>query len=131
MKCRQSPMPHLADLRWRDHIVAQLRRNLALSVIGGSDTGSMALRGNGAGRKVRWFRDNKGALPSIAALLAVAVLWVVGAVRGIGFLVDASSPMVMLIGLYIMLAGVAVSIIVATLALNDLLTRYSRPRTRR
>ncbi|MHA7285281.1 hypothetical protein ACX80I_03310 [Arthrobacter sp. MDT3-44] len=61
----------------------------------------------------------------------MAVLWVVGAVRGIGFLVDASSPMVMLIGLYVMLAGVAVSIIVATLALNDLLTRYSRPRTRR
>jgi hypothetical protein len=37
----------------------------------------------------------------------------------------------MLIGLYVMLAGVAVSIIVATLALNDLVSRYSEPRTRR
>ena len=72
-----------------------------------------------------------GALPSIAALLAVAVLWAVGVVNGIGFLVDASSPMMMLIGLYVMLAGVAVSIIVATLALNDLLSRSSRSRTRR
>jgi hypothetical protein len=71
------------------------------------------------------------ALPSLAALLAVVVLWVVGVVGGIGFLADASSPMVMLIGLYVMLAGVAVSIIVATLAVNDLLSRYSKPGTRR
>jgi hypothetical protein len=79
---------------------------------------------------VRRFRDSMGALPSIAALLAVAVLWVVGVVNGIGFLVDAGSPMVMLTGLYVMLAGVAVSIIVTTLALNDLLSRHSRSRTR-
>ncbi|WP_459310597.1 hypothetical protein [Arthrobacter sp. MDT2-2] len=64
-------------------------------------------------------------------MLAVVVLWVVGVVGGIGFLADASSPMVMLIGLYIMLAGVAVSIIVATLAVNDLLSRYSKQGTRR
>ena len=80
---------------------------------------------------MRRFRDNKGALPSIAALLAVAVLWVAGLVNGIGFLVDASSPMVMLTGLYVMLAGVAVSIIVTTLALNGLLSRHSRSHTGR
>jgi Kef-type K+ transport system membrane component KefB len=91
----------------------------------------MALIGIEAGRKVQWLRDNKSALPSMAVLLAVTVFWVVGAVGGIGFLTEASSPMSMLVGLYVMLAGVAVSIIVATLALNDLVSRYSRPRTRR
>lgn len=84
-----------------------------------------------AGRKVQWIRDNKSVLPSMVALLALAVLWVVGAVGGIRFLTEASSPLVMLIGLYVMLAGVAVSVIVATLALNDLLSRFSRPRIRR
>ncbi|WDF35067.1 hypothetical protein PTW37_16310 (plasmid) [Arthrobacter agilis] len=91
----------------------------------------MALMGIEAGRKVQWLRNNKSALPSMAALLAVAVFWVVGAVGGIGFLAEASSPMSMLVGLYVMLAGVAVSIIVATLALNDLVSRYSRPSARR
>jgi hypothetical protein len=91
----------------------------------------MALMGIEAGRKVQWLRDNKSALPSMAVLLAVAVFWVVGAVGGISFLAEASSPMTMLVGLYVMLAGVAVSIIIATLALNDLVSRYSRPRTRR
>jgi hypothetical protein len=91
----------------------------------------MALMGIEAGRKVQWLRDNKSALPSMAVLLAVTVFWVVGAVGGIDFLTEASSPMSMLVGLYVMLAGVAVSIIVATLALNDLVSRYSRPRTRR
>lgn len=91
----------------------------------------MALVGIEAGRKVQWLRDNRSTLPSIAALLAVTVFWVVGAVGGIRFLAEASSPMAMLVGLYVMLAGVAVSIIVATLALNDLVSRYSRPRIRR
>lgn len=39
--------------------------------------------------------------------------------------------MTMLVGLYAGLAAVAVSIIVAILALNDLAGRYTRPRTRR
>ncbi|MHA7181321.1 hypothetical protein ACX80J_14545 [Arthrobacter sp. MDB2-24] len=91
----------------------------------------MALKGIEAGQIARRVRANKAALPSIAVLIAVAVVWVVGVVSGIGFLADASSPMVMLVGLYLMLAGVAVSIIVATLALKDVLTRYSRPRTGR
>lgn len=84
-----------------------------------------------ARQKLQRLRDSKAALPSMVVLLAVTVFWVVGAVGGIGFLAKASSPIAMLIGLYVMLAGVAVSIIVATLALNDLVSRYSEPRTRR
>ncbi|MCU1632490.1 MAG: hypothetical protein JWM61_1142, partial [Micrococcaceae bacterium] len=57
--------------------------------------------------------------------------WVVGAIGGIGYLSEASSPMAMLTELYVGLASVAASIIVATLALNHLVSRYSRPRTRR
>jgi hypothetical protein len=91
----------------------------------------MALMGIQAGQSTRWLKDNKGALPSIAALLAVVTFWVVAAVGGVGFLAEASSPMAMLTGLYVGLAAVAVSIIAATLALNHLVGRYSRPRTRR
>lgn len=80
---------------------------------------------------MQWLKDNRAALPSVVAVLAVAAFWVIGAVGGIGFLADASSPMTMLTGLYVGLAAVAVSIIIATLALNDLARRYSRPRTRR
>ncbi|WP_146069679.1 hypothetical protein [Arthrobacter sp. B0490] len=74
---------------------------------------------------------DRAALPSMLALVAVAVFWAVGAVGGIRFLADTSSPMTLLVGLYVMLAGVAVSIIVTTLALNDLMGRYARLRTRR
>jgi hypothetical protein len=91
----------------------------------------MALMGIDKARPTQWIKDNQGALPSIIAVVAVAAFWVVGAIGGIGFLAEASSPMTMLTGLYIGLAAVAVSIIVATLALNDLARRYSRPRRRR
>lgn len=74
---------------------------------------------------------HRAALPSMEAPLPVAVFWVVGAVTGFSFLADASSPMVLLGGLYVMLGAVAVSIIFATLAFNDLVNRYSRPHTRR
>lgn len=84
-----------------------------------------------AGRSTRWLKDNRSALPSMAALLAVVAFWIAGAVGGVGSLAEASSPLMMLTGLYVGLAAVAVSIIVATLALNDLVSRYSRPRTRR
>ncbi len=87
--------------------------------------------GFGSARPTQWFKHNQGAVPSLVALLGVALFWVVGAVGGIGFLRDASSPMTMLTGLYVMLAAVAVSIIISTLALTDLTRRYSRPRTRR
>ncbi|MHA7146294.1 hypothetical protein ACX80U_16415 [Arthrobacter sp. TmT3-37] len=90
----------------------------------------MALMGIQAARPARWLTDNRTALPSMAVLLSVAGFWVVGAVGGIGFLSEASSPMAMLTGLYIGLAATALSIIVATLALTDLASRYSRKRSR-
>ncbi|WDF34622.1 hypothetical protein PTW37_06925 [Arthrobacter agilis] len=91
----------------------------------------MALMGIETVRPAQWIRDNRSALPSIIALALVAAFWVVGAIGGIGFLAEATSPMTMLVGLYIGLAAVSVSIIVAILALNDLAGRYARPRTRR
>ena len=81
---------------------------------------------------MQWLKDNKAALPSMIALLGVATLWIVGVVGGVGYLADSSSPMAMLTGLYVMLAAaIAVSIISATPALNNLISRYSRPRIRR
>ncbi|MHA7284540.1 hypothetical protein [Arthrobacter sp. TMS2-4] len=91
----------------------------------------MALMGINRARPSHWLRDNRDALPSLIAVSAVALFWVVGAVGGIRFLADASSPMAMLTGLYVGLAAVAVSIIIATLALNDLARRYARTRDRR
>ncbi|MHA7192084.1 hypothetical protein ACX80N_17515 [Arthrobacter sp. MDT2-16] len=82
-------------------------------------------------RRLQWFRDNKAALPSVIALLGVAAFWLVGLVGGVGYLAIASSPMAMLTGLYMMLAAVAVSIIIAILAINDLLNRYVQTRARR
>lgn len=91
----------------------------------------MALMGIGTARPTQWIKKHHGALPSILALVAVAAFCVVGAAIGIDYLADADSPIRLLTGLYIGLAAVAVSIIVATLAVNDLLSRYSRPRRRR
>ena len=91
----------------------------------------MAFMGVLKARAALWLRDHRGAVPSIIAVLAVVVFWVVGAIGGAGFLAGASSPMAMLTGLYVGLAAVAVSIIIATLALNDLARRYSRSRARR
>ncbi|WDF35155.1 hypothetical protein PTW37_17310 (plasmid) [Arthrobacter agilis] len=90
----------------------------------------MALIGIEKARTTHWLKDNRDALPSLIALTAVAMFWVVGAIGGIRFLSDASSPMAMLTGLYIGLAAVAVSIIIATLALNDLVRRYAQARNR-
>lgn len=91
----------------------------------------MALMGAQEARTTHWLREHRGDLPSISALLATAALWVVGAINGIGFLAEASSPLMMLTGLYVGLATVAISIIIATLAINDLIRRHSRPRTPR
>lgn len=88
----------------------------------------MALMGIEAARPSQWIKDNRGALPSIIALAAVAVFWVVGAAGGVHYLASVSSPMALLTGLYVGLAAVAVSIIVATLAVNSLVARYSRAR---
>lgn len=76
----------------------------------------------------QWLKGCRAALSSIMALLGVAVFWAVGVVGGIGFLREASSPLVMLAGLYVMLSAVAASIIVATLSLTELARRFSRHR---
>lgn len=60
------------------------------------------------------------------ALLVVVVFWVLAAVGGMRYLQGASSMMIMLGGLYVMLAAVAVSIIVATLALHHLVGHFGR-----
>lgn len=91
----------------------------------------MASVGDVSARIAQSFRETRAAWPSIIALVVVAVFWVVVAVGGIGLLSEASSPMATLIGLYVGLAAVAVSIIIATLALNDLVRRYARQRTHR
>ncbi|MBG6226693.1 hypothetical protein IWX63_003295 [Arthrobacter sp. CAN_A2] len=90
----------------------------------------MALMGINRARPSHWLKNHRDALPSLVAVIAVALFWVVGAVGGIRFLADASSPMAMLTGLYVGLAAVAVSIIITTLALNDLARRYARTRNR-
>jgi hypothetical protein len=61
------------------------------------------------------------------ALLGVVAFWAVGAVDGIGFMHDAHSPLALLTGLYVMLAVVSVSIIIATLALTNLVSRSLIP----
>jgi hypothetical protein len=91
----------------------------------------MALMGRQTEPFTRSVRDNKASLPSIIALLAVAVLWAAGAISGISYLAEESSPLAMLTGLYVGLAAVAVSIIITTLALNNLAGRYSHQRTKR
>lgn len=95
------------------------------------DTWIVARTGFKAGYRSQWFTDHRDALPSMMALVGVAVFWVIGAVGGISYLHAASSPMAMLIGLYVMLGAVAVSIIIATLGITDLTRRFSRQRIRR
>lgn len=86
----------------------------------------MAIMGIGPVRPTQWLKDNRGALPSLLALAVVAVFWAVGIVGGLRYLDGATSPMAVLTGLYVGLAAVAVSIIIATLALSDLLRRLPR-----
>lgn len=90
------------------------------------DTWCMAIMGMGPARPAQWLKDNKGALPSLLALALVVVFWVVGIVGGMRYLDGATSPMAVLTGLYVGLAAVAVSIIIATLAVSDLLRRLPR-----
>ncbi len=91
----------------------------------------MGLRGINAVWLTHWLKGNRVALPSLIALAGVAAFWAVGVIGGISFLTNASSLMTTLTGLYVMLAAVAVSIIITTLALTDLARRFSRQRGRR
>jgi uncharacterized membrane protein len=83
----------------------------------------------GLGRVAHWLSDHRGVVPSLVALSAVAVFWTVGLIGGIGYLHNASSPMMMLGGLYVMLVAVALSIIITTAALSHLAHHFSRQPT--
>ncbi|MHA7285950.1 hypothetical protein ACX80I_06710 [Arthrobacter sp. MDT3-44] len=80
----------------------------------------------GLGTIAHWLSDHRAVVPSLAALFAVGMFWIVGLLGGIGYLHDASSPMMMLSGLYVMLAAVALSIIITTAALSHLAQHFSR-----
>jgi hypothetical protein len=78
---------------------------------------------------MRWWDAHRAAVPSLIALLIIVVLWVYAAIGGMRYLHEASSMMMMLGGLYVMLAGVALSIIVGTLAVNRLIAHFGWPHT--
>ncbi|MBE0011136.1 MULTISPECIES: hypothetical protein [unclassified Arthrobacter] len=80
------------------------------------------------GTSWQWLRINPGALPSIIALVAVTVFWVVGLAGGMSLLREHQPPLTTLIGLYLMLALAAFSIIIAVLAASDLAGRLAGKR---
>lgn len=77
----------------------------------------------------RWAREHHEAIMPLVALGLVVGFWAVGLGGGISYLHSASSLMTMIGGLYVMLAAVALSIIVATAALSHLAHHFSRRRT--
>lgn len=76
----------------------------------------------------RWLGTNRDWLPAVVVLACVAVFWAVGLVGGLAMLHGAHSPMATLIGLYFMLALIALSIAVAVLAASDLVRRFTARR---
>ncbi|GAA1116718.1 hypothetical protein [Arthrobacter flavus] len=76
----------------------------------------------------RWLRANRDWLPAVVVLACVVAFWIVGLVGGLAMLREAQSPMATLIGLYFMLALIAVSIAVAVLAASDLTRRIATRR---
>lgn len=84
-----------------------------------------------SGQPTQWLMDNRRAIPSLLALTGVAAFWVVGTIGGLQYLTGARSLMVMLTGLYLALAAVAVTIIIVTLALNHLMNHVAERRNSR
>ncbi|MHA7155580.1 hypothetical protein [Arthrobacter sp. TMN-50] len=74
---------------------------------------------------LRWLRANRDWLPAVLVLAGVAAFWSVGLLGGLAMLREAQSPMATLMGLYIMLAMVAISVAVAVLAASDLARRIA------
>ena len=78
----------------------------------------------------RWLRANRDWLPAVVVLACVVAFWTVGLVGGLAMLREAQSPMATLIGLYFMLALIAISITVAVLAASDLTRRIATRKKR-
>lgn len=79
----------------------------------------------------RWMQANRDWLPSVAVLVGVVAFWFIGLVGGLAMLREAQSPMATLVGLYFMLALIAISITVAILAASDLVRRLAARRNSR
>ena len=75
-----------------------------------------------------WLGVHRAAVPALVVLLVIVVVWTVGAYGGLGYLRDASSPMAILGGLYLMLAGMGVSVVIAVVAVNYLIGHFSQSR---
>lgn len=73
-------------------------------------------------------RAHRAAVPALVVLLVIVVVWIVGAFGGLRYLQDASSPMAILGGLYVMLAGIGVSVVIAVVAVNHLIGHFSQSR---
>jgi len=73
---------------------------------------------------------DRGHRRAAASLAGVGVFWAVGLFGGLRILHSASSPMTMLVLLYVMLAVVAFSFVVAAAAMAEL-GRYATERRRR
>lgn len=71
-----------------------------------------------------WLSTNRDWVPAVVVLACVAVFWSVGLVGGLAMLRGAHSPMATLMGLYFMLALIALSIAVAVLAASDLVRHF-------
>lgn len=76
----------------------------------------------------QWLRANQDWLPAVLVLAGVAAFWSIGLVGGLAMLREAQSPMATLVGLYFMLALIAISITVAVLAASDLARRIAARR---
>lgn len=72
-------------------------------------------------------RVNRGSMPALIALGAVIAFWTVGLLGGLSLLRESGSPTTTLVGLYLMLALAAGSVIVGILAASDLARRLVTP----
>lgn len=76
----------------------------------------------------RWLTTHRDWLPAVLVLAGVVAFWSVGLLGGLAMLREAHSPMATLIGLYSMLALIALSLAVAVLAASDLVRRSTSRR---
>lgn len=73
-----------------------------------------------------WWGSHRTAVPALAALLVIVVIGIVGVFGGLRYLQDTSSPTAILGGLYLMLAVIGVSVVVAVVAVNHLIEHFAR-----